>query len=195
MDENAKSYEAQLKAVLCLSNPYPTVDVIKSLCEAVEHLLHDHGCDQHGYEIWDHCLNLAKERIETMNVAHKFLTESRSEHLCDRLDATFKNVKFDDFCIHLSDGFMAHDIELMIAYLCSEEVLFANTREYNGEKTVILSVNCNDIFCPAADAEEITLNELPDLCRMYIEEENPIMKWVAKKRGIEPKRWQQASVS
>lgn len=41
---------ARLLEVLALAEPWPTKDVLARLADAADHLLRDHGCDQHGYE-------------------------------------------------------------------------------------------------------------------------------------------------
>lgn len=45
----------------------------------------------------------------------------------------------------------------------------------------------NDVFYPAADAEDISLEDLPVLAELYEQYDYPgIVAWVAKKRNIEP---------
>jgi hypothetical protein len=53
-----------------------------------------------------------------------------------------------------------------------------------------LLINCNDFFAPAADAEEVSFEELPELLDAVNSHETA-MQWVAKKRGIECKHWRE----
>ena len=85
------------------------------------------------------------------------------------------------------------DEEAAIAELLKDGVLFANSREYlwEGEKqgeTIILFVNCNDVFYWAcADAENVTLSELPDLHAMWLKDKGwGGIKWCCKKRKMQP---------
>ncbi len=52
------------------------------------------------------------------------------------------------------------------------------------------ALNCNDYFTPAADAEEIDIGELVEVCKIWEEQKDMgVMGWIAKKRGIENKHW------
>ena len=51
-----------------------------------------------------------------------------------------------------------------------------------------LLVNCNDFFCPAADAEEVTYEELPQFLAT-VHDYNDAVAWVAAKRGVALVRW------
>ena len=61
----------------------------------------------------------------------------------------------------------------MVAKLLDENMLFVNGREYvcvdgkKKEETLVLFLNCNDSFVPAADAESLSLEELPKLFSLY----------------------------
>jgi hypothetical protein len=39
---------------------WPSRDVVAKLCDAVDHLLHDHSCDAHGYEEVGTALRVAR---------------------------------------------------------------------------------------------------------------------------------------
>jgi hypothetical protein len=116
----------------------------------------------------------------------------------DAVEDAYKNVGLRSFKLFRGDdGKPVYDHEAIASYLLFEGVLFLNTRKYQGTpgvdgQTTVLFVNCNDLLCPAADAEDVEVHELPELCRLYTEEENGILKWVAAKRGVPPVRWRDA---
>ena len=68
------------------------------------------------------------------------------------------------------------DEEEALSVLLKNGVLFCNERKYSREKdgktegsTIVLFVICNDIFAWAcADAEDLPLNELPNLYKMWL---------------------------
>lgn len=82
--------------------------------------------------------------------------------------------------------------EAMLSKLLDENILFCNSRKYiedkkEEEETIVLFVNANDIFYPAADAESITLKELPNLFRLYEEKgQDGILIWLCQKRNLQP---------
>ncbi len=86
------------------------------------------------------------------------------------------------------------DDETALALLLASDVIFANSRKYFcpvrkelQSETIVLFVNCNDTFNHAGDAEPITLNELPDLFRMFMKDKyDGVIKWVCKKRNLKP---------
>lgn len=58
-----------LDHVLCMDQAYSLPSVIEHLCAAVDHLLVDHACDQHGHETWRAAREAAKlclDRIRAM---------------------------------------------------------------------------------------------------------------------------------
>ena len=71
------------------------------------------------------------------------------------------------------DGKTYPDESSMVAKLLDENMLFVNGREYvcvdgkKKEETLVLFLNCNDSFVPAADAESLSLEELPKLFSLY----------------------------
>lgn len=91
------------------------------------------------------------------------------------------------------DGFEWFDEESALAQLLEDNILFCNSREYNdlfggkGE-TIVLFVNCNDVFAwGCADAEDIKLEELPNLYRLWLENKRwGSTKWVCQKRNEKP---------
>lgn len=87
------------------------------------------------------------------------------------------------------------DDELALSHLLKDGVLLCNTAHYswnkdgksNGE-TIVLFVNCNDIFAWAcADAETVTTGEIPALYRLWQANNawGPA-KWCAIKRNEKP---------
>lgn len=91
------------------------------------------------------------------------------------------------------DGKAVANEEAMLSRLLVDNILFCNSRKYvclDGhikEETIVLFINVNDCFAPAADAESLTLAELPTLFRLYEDKEFfGIIEFVALKRGIQP---------
>lgn len=97
------------------------------------------------------------------------------------------------------DGKKVPDHEAMVAHLLEENVLFVNGRRYvSNEKTnelsknetLVLFLNCNDVFAWAcADAEDVSYDELPELFRLY--EVNSYCgptQWVCVKRNQKPQK-------
>lgn len=94
------------------------------------------------------------------------------------------------------DGKLVPDEQAMVAHLLEEDVLFVNSRRYIaddktneiGPETLILFVNCSDVFVWAcSDAECVSCDELPELFRLY--EANPQcgpIQWVCIKRNEKP---------
>lgn len=80
--------------------------------------------------------------------------------------------------------------ENMLAKLLVDEVCFINTAKlsFNEEKTIAVYVQCSDTFYySTADGECITLDDLPALFKMHMED--PVWgstKWVCKKRNLQP---------
>lgn len=105
-------------------------------------------------------------------------------------------MKYDDFILKNPDcSFCCYDDEGMLIYLLQEDVLFCNSRQYlcvdnktQQPETIVIFVNCNDVwFWACADAEEITLEELPELCRLYMEDsDGGVIKWACQKRNMRP---------
>lgn len=94
------------------------------------------------------------------------------------------------------DGERVPNEESMLAKLLDEDILFCNSRKFLDpftnevtEETIVLFLNCNDCFSPAADAECLTLEELPSLFSLYEEKEHwATIEFVAKKRKIQPRK-------
>ena len=92
------------------------------------------------------------------------------------------------------NGKQVPDEENMLSKLLEDGVLFCNTRKYVEintstirEETIVLFINCNDTFYPAADAESLTTDDLPILFSLY--ESNQywgVVEFVAKKRNLQP---------
>ena len=78
---------------------------------------------------------------------------------------------------------------IALAILLVNDVLILNNHWWkadwplHAQQTFTIAVNCNDIFLPGADAEELIYDELEELWQFYAVEQNwgPQM-WVAKKR-------------
>lgn len=54
-------------------SPFPTIDVLQRLSDAIDTLLHVYGYDGHGYEVLQACAEHAKERIEIFRQAQQEL--------------------------------------------------------------------------------------------------------------------------
>ena len=85
-------------------------------------------------------------------------------------------------------------IPSMLAALLAAEVIFLNNHWWQtdwpeqAQKTAALCVECNDIFAAAcADAEEVSLEEIPDLYEHWLKDpQYGARVWCIKKRGIMP---------
>ena len=106
------------------------------------------------------------------------------------MDFSDRNYWFD------IDGKQVPNEEAMLSRLLDENILFCNSRKFQEpdsneirEETIVLFINCNDIFAPAADAECLTLSELPDLFRRYQKVEDwAVCQFVGLKRKMQPRR-------
>lgn|ERR1035437_6318202 len=87
------------------------------------------------------------------------------------------------------------DEEEALADLLKDNIIFPNEREYSSKifdreykgKTIVLFAICNDIFGPAADAEDLTLEELKSLHQLWKEDKKwGSVKWICKKRNLQP---------
>ena len=94
------------------------------------------------------------------------------------------------------DGKAVPNEEAMLSKLLDDDVLFCNSRQYVckfvgkiKEETIVLYINVNDCFCPASDAEGLTLTELPKLFQLYEDKEHfGIIEFVALKRKQQPRK-------
>lgn len=95
------------------------------------------------------------------------------------------------------DGKKVPDHEAMVAHLLEENVLFVNARRYvSNEKTnelsknetLVLFLNCNDVFAwGCADAEDVSYSELPELFKLYeADDKCGTIQWVCIKRNQKP---------
>lgn len=85
------------------------------------------------------------------------------------------------------------DEELALAELLKEGVVFCNSMDYMYDNkkaghTIVLFVNCNDIFAWAlADGEDLPLEELKNLYSMWKEDNRwGPAKWCCKRRNERP---------
>ena len=86
------------------------------------------------------------------------------------------------------------DKDNALAFLLINDVIFTNNHWWEKEwteeakKTTSLNVNCNDIFAWAcADSEEINVNEIEELYKLYRENaEYGQFIWCIKKRNMLP---------
>jgi len=116
---------------------------------------------------------------------------------------TFANIQVTDNKPVDNDYYMTINGEkepmedAMVEYLLKEGVLFVNSRKVVdewggkqeiGEETLVLYVLCNDTFAWAsADAESISMKELPNLFDLVYEDNIfGSTKWVCKKRNQQP---------
>ncbi len=85
--------------------------------------------------------------------------------------------------------------ELALSILLKNDILFCNERryaEYNNDKllgsTIVLFVLCNDIFSwGCADAEDLPMNEIPHLYKMWKADEKwGPAKWCCLRRKEKP---------
>jgi hypothetical protein len=87
----------------------------------------------------------------------------------------------------LFEGEEICDEELALAELLAAGVLFWNTGRFDEEETVVLFVNCNDLFAwGCADAEPFTSDEIPDLYRAWKSGPWGVDKWCGRRRNQEP---------
>lgn len=88
-----------------------------------------------------------------------------------------------------------------LAVLLADCMVFPNDRKYvdldgsiQPNKTIVCYLNCGDIFYYGADAEEITLNDLPQLLQIYLDNNYRYLdnnywrltKWLCLKRKMRP---------
>lgn len=85
--------------------------------------------------------------------------------------------------------------ETALAKLLVDGILFVGdfnsgpffSNESNEKTTCCVWVNCGDTFMYAcADAEPVTMKELPELYRMHKENDWGATKWCCKKRNLQP---------
>jgi hypothetical protein len=112
------------------------------------------------------------------------------------LRVSYRESVVDNYYLIMDDGERIPNLENMAAFLLTELVLFVNTRSYycpfekKSFDTTILFVSCNDYFAPAADAENITSEEIPKLYELYGEKGfDGVYEFVAEKRNIKNEHW------
>lgn len=87
----------------------------------------------------------------------------------------------------LNDKTVVPDEESMVAFLLDRGVIFLSSNE---DKTVSLCININDYFAPGADAEDLSLENVPKLFEMFrLKGINGVSQFVAEQRGIPNKKW------
>lgn len=87
------------------------------------------------------------------------------------------------------------DYESSLAALLKEGILFCNDRYFSSNKegksegkTIVLFVIANDIFYPAANAEDLKFDEVPELYYAWTKDKNwGVIKWLSKKRNLQPR--------
>lgn len=86
------------------------------------------------------------------------------------------------------------DCDAMLAFFLDEEIVFCNSRKYLNldksiqKETIVVFVNINDIFVPAADALEITTGELPIVFDLYQKYSyDGVIQWAALKTRSQPR--------
>ena len=55
---------AELETFMGSNDPWPTLDAVKRLVDAADHLLDDHSCDAHGYEGLMFARDAMRQRLE-----------------------------------------------------------------------------------------------------------------------------------
>jgi hypothetical protein len=88
------------------------------------------------------------------------------------------------------------DTEEAVAQLLKEGTLFLNTRDYKGTmpvideaggRTMVVFINCNDVFGPCADADDITLEEVEALYKEMVKyPKSGSTRWICFKRNMKP---------
>lgn len=81
--------------------------------------------------------------------------------------------------------------ESMAAYLIDMGIVHLGCgTSCNHEDAACLFININDYFHPAADSEDLPLEDIPKLFDMYRKDGyNGVTQYVADKRGIPNKLW------
>ena len=90
-----------------------------------------------------------------------------------------------------------YNLEDMVAALLTNDVLFVNSRKYVEEfynppkiqeETLVLFLNCNDVFAWAcADAEAVSVKDLPELYKYWLKDRKwGTTKWICIKRNEQP---------
>jgi hypothetical protein len=99
---------------------------------------------------------------------------------------------------HSVSGNQMPDEQFMLAKLLDEYVLSPGSQVVFddvggfGEETITLYIQCNDFFIPAADAESITLSELPTLFELYMSKKwDGVLEFIANKRKIPCISWRE----
>lgn len=112
--------------------------------------------------------------------------------ILEEIEDLKSKLRFEDFIFYNDDGsLLGYYEEGMLSYLLEEDVLFCNDIiDSEGDRCLVLYVLTSDIWMWAcADAEGITLDELPELCKMYMEDKSwGLVKWACKKRGMRPQK-------
>ena len=79
------------------------------------------------------------------------------------------------------------DYEEMLDHLITHGVVF-DIDELDDSRTIL--ININDFFAPAADAEEVSYDEIPKLFDLYNQKGyDGVSEFVALKRGIANISW------
>ena len=93
------------------------------------------------------------------------------------------------------DGKQVPNEEAMLSKLLDECYLFCNSRVFlnedgtRGEETIVLYILCNDVFAPAADAESLTLSELPTLFSLFESKDSyGVIEFVSLRRKLQPRK-------
>lgn len=97
-------------------------------------------------------------------------------------------------CVELDVEYEEYDD--ILAYFLYHNIIFLNTHWFKedwpaeAQKTIILYVNCNDVFAwGCADAEEIKLNQLKELWKYYKKDRNyGAIVWCIKQANILPQK-------
>lgn len=87
----------------------------------------------------------------------------------------------------MQDGERRPNHETMAAKLLNDNVLFILNVSRKDEQCAAAMVNVSDVFKREFDFEPISRHEIPDLFRLYEEDDyNGVIKWAAIKRGLKP---------
>lgn len=84
------------------------------------------------------------------------------------------------------------DEDFALSVLLKEGVLFSNYRDYYWDgkfvgKTIVLFVNCNDLFGPYADSLDLPESEIENLYKAYLSNNRQnFIIWCCKQRNQQP---------
>ena len=78
-----------------------------------------------------------------------------------------------------------------VLFVSEEEHCFVGAKDHRrGTGELHFWINCNDVFCPAAYAYDITQDQIPELFALWKEgDQGALLEWVGLKIGDVPYAW------